>query len=340
MATTQWVKAEIEAKIVEYDGEVISENEIRNLPQLNALWHRGIMGVESCILDYGEKLAPMIISGDNQHIRILNGVGMMQGRFFRVKDYDTIAIPNGAQNYNRIDIVCAKITQNENGTQSFSWEVVQGTQTTGTPQPPTVAEGSLDDGDAFALMPIASVKLEGVNIVAVETVASISTAGEHISLDTDATEGTDKELTDTLTSLGWLSEVFSGGKLLLKKLLKNVIVRLSGIGTYYYATSPNKSVGATTTNLCSLTLPKGTYIIRGAFKTGLSTTVMRIARLAPNPAPIHEPMASIRWYGANGGGDFSIVLYKFDVETTVTFSGYCASTIALEGISMEAIKIG
>lgn len=187
VATTQWVKAEteaeldnyytkaeIEAKIVEYDGEVISENEIRNLPQLNALWHRGIMGVESCILDYGEKLAPMIVSGDNQHIRILNGVGMMQGRFFRVKDYDTIAIPNGAQNYNRIDLVCAKITQNENGTQTFSWEVVQGTQTEGTPTPPTVAEGSLDDGDEYALMPIASVELEGVNIVAVETVAYTS----------------------------------------------------------------------------------------------------------------------------------------------------------------------
>lgn len=144
-------------------------------PKNDAVIHRGMMGVESCILDYGEKLAPALIPSQPTNIRILDGCGMMQGRFFEIEEgsYDTIAIPNGAQGYKRIDLVCAKITQNENGTQSFSWEVVQGTQTSGTPQPPTVAEHSLDDGDEFALMPIASVELEGVNIVAVETVAEI-----------------------------------------------------------------------------------------------------------------------------------------------------------------------
>lgn len=144
-------------------------------PKSDSVWHRGMMGVESCILDYGEKLAPALIPSQPTNIRILDGCGMMQGRFFEIEEgsYDTIAIPNGAQNYNRIDLVCAKITQNENGTQTFSWEVVQGTQTSGTPQPPTVAEHSLDDGDEFALMPIASVELEGVSIVAVETVAEI-----------------------------------------------------------------------------------------------------------------------------------------------------------------------
>lgn len=200
-------------------------------PKSDAVWHRGMMGVESCILDFGEKLTPALIPSQPTNIRILDGCGMMQGRFFEIEEgsYDTIAIPNGAQGYNRIDIVCAKITQNENGTQTFSWEVVQGTQTEGTPQPPTVTEGSLDDGDEFALMPIASVELEGVNIVAVETVATISTAGEHLSLDTDATEGVDKELTDTLTSLGWLSNVIDGvrGMLNVKKFFCNILEWIS-----------------------------------------------------------------------------------------------------------------
>lgn len=144
-------------------------------PKSDASWHRGVMGVENCILDFGEKLAPMLVPSQPTNIRILDGVGMFQGRFFEIESgsYDTIAIPNGAQGYSRIDLVCAKITQNENGTQTFSWEVVQGTQTEGTPTPPEVEEGSLDDGDEYALMPIASVELEGVNIVAVETVAEI-----------------------------------------------------------------------------------------------------------------------------------------------------------------------
>lgn len=178
-------------------------------PMQDALWHRGIMGVQDCILDINDKLAPYVIEGDNQHIRILSGVGMLQGRFFEIDDgaYDLVNIPNGAQGYNRIDIVCAKITQNENGTQSFSWEVVQGTQTSGTPTPPAVAEGSLDDGDEFALMPVASVELEGINIVAVSRVAKVATASNYMSLDTQATSGVDKELTDVLTALGWLSDV-------------------------------------------------------------------------------------------------------------------------------------
>lgn len=156
-------------------------------PKSDASWHRGMMGVESCILDYGEKLAPALVPSQPTNIRILDGCGMMQGRFFEIEEgsYDTIAIPNGAQGYNRIDLVCAKITQNENGTQTFSWEVVQGTQTSETPQPPTVEEHSLDDGDEFALMPIASVELEGVNIVAVETVAEIINGIKGIPIPLD-----------------------------------------------------------------------------------------------------------------------------------------------------------
>lgn len=156
-------------------------------PKNDAVIHRGMMGVESCILDFGEKLAPALVPSQPTNIRILDGCGMMQGRFFEIEEgsYDTVAIPNGAQGYSRIDIVCAKITQNENGTQTFSWEVVQGTQTEGTPQPPEVEEGSLDDGDEFALMPIASVELEGVNIVAVETVAEIINGIKKIPISSD-----------------------------------------------------------------------------------------------------------------------------------------------------------
>lgn len=169
-------------------------------PKSDASWHRGVMGVENCILDFGEKLAPMLVPSQPTNIRILDGVGMFQGRFFEIESgsYDTIAIPNGAQGYSRIDLVCAKITQNGNGTQTFSWEVVQGTQTEGTPTPPEVEEGSLDDGDEYALMPIASVELEGVNIVAVETVAEIGkTVDDAIKgvVDYVVEEGTDGDWT-------------------------------------------------------------------------------------------------------------------------------------------------
>lgn len=178
-------------------------------PLQDSLWHRGVIGIQSCILDINEKLAPETVPAQPTNIRITSGVGMLQGRFFEIDEgsYDTVAIPNGAIGYNRIDIVCAKITQNEGGTQDFSWEVVSGNQTSGTPVAPVVNEGDLDGGDSYALMPIASVTLEGINIVAVSRVAEVATAGNYMSLDTQATSGVDKELTDALTALGWLSDV-------------------------------------------------------------------------------------------------------------------------------------
>ena len=145
-------------------------------PKQDAVWHRGLVGSEDCILKFGECLAPALVPSQPTNIRILDGCGMMQGRFFEVESgsYDTVAIPNGAQGYNRLDYVCAKITQNENGTQEFSWQVVSGQQTTGTPQPPTIEEHSLDDGDSYALMPVASVLLNGVTLSAVNTVAQMN----------------------------------------------------------------------------------------------------------------------------------------------------------------------
>ena len=145
-------------------------------PKQDAVWHRGLVGSEDCILKFGECLAPALVPSQPTNIRILDGCGMMQGRFFEVESgsYDTVSIPNGAQGYNRLDYVCAKITQNENGTQEFSWQVVSGQQTTGTPQPPTIEEHSLDDGDSYALMPVASVLLNGVTLSAVNTVAQMN----------------------------------------------------------------------------------------------------------------------------------------------------------------------
>lgn len=155
-------------------------------PKDDASWHRGTFEVQSAILPFGSALKPETIPASPSNVRIKNGIGMLQGRFFRVDAYDVVTIPNGAQNQNRIDIICAKITQNEDGTQSFDWEVVSGNPTSGTPAAPTITAHSLDDGDEFALMPVVKVRLTGVNITSVERAVQVLWTGAHVNFKVTA----------------------------------------------------------------------------------------------------------------------------------------------------------
>ena len=73
----------------------------------------------------------------------------------------------------RIDLICAKVTQNENGTQSFSWEVIQGESVSSDPQVPSYTEGDLDSGDAAGRLAFATVTLSGIEITATEIIADV-----------------------------------------------------------------------------------------------------------------------------------------------------------------------
>lgn len=150
-----------------------SQNEAHITPLQDSLWHRSLIGNESCIFSNAEKFEPQVMS--NTKIRIKSGVGMLQGRFFCIdpRTYDEVTITNGAQGVKRIDLICAKITANENGTQSFSWEVIQGTSTADTPEVPDYTEGDLDSGDEVGRMAFATVTLNGIAITEVDIVADV-----------------------------------------------------------------------------------------------------------------------------------------------------------------------
>lgn len=150
-----------------------AQGEAHVTPVQDSLWHRAMVGIESCVFTQGNNLGLQVMS--NTKVRIKDGVGMVQGRFFCIdpNTYDEVSIDSGAQGMNRIDLICAKITQNQNGTQSFSWEVIKGTSTDSTPTVPTCTEGDLDDGDAVGRMAFATVTLTGINITATEIVADV-----------------------------------------------------------------------------------------------------------------------------------------------------------------------
>ena len=155
-------------------------------PLQDSLWHRAIIGAETCILQKGNKFAPQVMN--NTLIRIKDGVGMIQGRFFCIEPntYDEVELSSGSQGVNRIDIICAKITANGDGTQTGSWEIVEGDPTTGSPVTPEYTEGNLDNGDPEALFGIIKVTFEGASITSAE---SINEGAQSILLSAPLSSG-------------------------------------------------------------------------------------------------------------------------------------------------------
>lgn len=137
-------------------------------PLQDSMWHRGLAGTESCVLDSFEDFAAEVSS--NNAVKIRSGIGMIQGRYFCIEPstYDEVTITNGTQGEKRIDlIVCRWTVDEENKTQDGDWVVIQGTPTTGTPVAPAYTDGDLDAGDLIADMPFYEVNLDGINVTGV-----------------------------------------------------------------------------------------------------------------------------------------------------------------------------
>jgi len=151
-------------------------NEKHITPLQDAMWHRGILGVESCIFNYFDNFKTTIIT--NNEISIASGIGAIQGRFFCVEPgtHDTISIANGVQGQNRIDIICAEYTVDAaNNTQDCKWTVLQGESTAGTAVPPILEAGDIDKGDLIAQEAFFEVRIEGLTITNVSPICKLWT---------------------------------------------------------------------------------------------------------------------------------------------------------------------
>lgn len=137
-------------------------------PKQDAMFHRGMAGVDSCVYNFFESFEPEVSS--NQKIKARSGIGQLQGRLFCIEPstYDEIQIANGTQGEKRIDLIVVRWTVNEEkNTQTADWVVIQGESTTGIPVAPAYTNGNLDAGDTVADMPMYEVSLDGINVTGV-----------------------------------------------------------------------------------------------------------------------------------------------------------------------------
>lgn len=144
------------------DGPHITEEQV-------GIANQGLYGPNDYVLDEGKKSKAEILT--NNSIRIFDATYVIQGRrdVIAANDYTDVNIDNGSQGMNRNDIIVRRYEKDESSEiEKTSYAVIKGTPTSGTASDPEVTTGVIRNGDTLHEMKLYRVKLNGLNIVAVE----------------------------------------------------------------------------------------------------------------------------------------------------------------------------
>ena len=133
-------------------------------PAMDAAVYRSIYGADSFVCAEGNLCAGSMPS-INQ-FEILDGLISMQGHMIQVLQ-ETLAVDTCANGYERIDLVCARFTHDNNTLiDAAQLVVIKGTevQTGNTPVPPTYNTGVIDQGATIVDMPLYQINLAGATV--------------------------------------------------------------------------------------------------------------------------------------------------------------------------------
>ena len=125
-----------------------------------------VFGEGQFVLNRGNKLSASIVT--NNQIKVLDGDILMQGRHIRLNSgsFVELAIENGAQGYNRHDLIVARYTKSSStGVEDCNLIVIKGTATTGAASDPEYTSGDIIGGNALQNdMPLYRVPINGLNV--------------------------------------------------------------------------------------------------------------------------------------------------------------------------------
>lgn len=127
-----------------------------------------IFGSDDFVFDVGRILEASAIS--NNLVRIYDGRGMMEGRFFELDegDYEDVTIENGTQGQKRIDLIVVRYSKDSQSLiETISFEVIKGTPSA-TPVQPSYNDGSILEGDTLVDFPLYAIHLDGISIENIE----------------------------------------------------------------------------------------------------------------------------------------------------------------------------
>ena len=195
--------------------------------------NQGLYGPGDYVMDAGRNAEAQILT--NNSIRVFDAVFVIQGRrdVIAANDYEDINIDNGAQGMNRNDIIVRRYTKDESSEiERTEYAVIKGTPTPSTATDPEVTVGNVRNGDTLHEMKLYRVKLEGLNIVAIEplfqVLMNMNKINKYLSKLT---------VQKTSTQGGWVIEKYANGW--CKLYIKAQVYRASKEQTVYKLPFPN-----------------------------------------------------------------------------------------------------
>ena len=198
---------------------------------------------EDGVSSIGQACKATVLS--NNKVRIADGVLCVGGHFARIPygEYVDCEIANGQSGKNRNDIIVAKfVTTGSGGIDTMTCEVKQGTAST-TATDPTLTQNDIYKGGKIRELPLYRVKLEGLNITAVEQLFTVVP--------------TNKDLTDKVTELnGKIADKMYRTKVLLKYYDSHWMYATINVGEQFAGSVPIASMvyqnGTATINVVNI----------------------------------------------------------------------------------------
>jgi hypothetical protein len=131
--------------------------------------NQGLYGPDDYVLDEGKKAEAQILT--NNSVRVFDATFVIQGRrdVMAANAYADVTIANGEQGMYRNDIIVRKYEKDEMAEiENTSFDVIKGTPSSGVATDPEIPTGDIRTGATMHNMALYRVKLEGLNIVALE----------------------------------------------------------------------------------------------------------------------------------------------------------------------------
>ena len=160
------------------------------------LANQATFGPDDYVLGGGRESEAQVLT--NNSIRIFDAVYCIQGRrdVIPASGYTDVTIANGTQGMNRNDIIVRRYRKDESSEiESTEYAVIKGTPNAGEALDPEVTIGDIRTGATLHEMKLYRVKIEGLNITAVEPLFNIL---KNMAVLQQEIAQTNKDLTDKL----------------------------------------------------------------------------------------------------------------------------------------------
>lgn len=155
----------------------------------DAAIYQSILGMDA-VADIGQKCKATVIS--NNKIRVSDGVVVVGGHVARIPygEYEDCEIANGQTGKNRNDLIVARFeTTGSGGVDKMTCKVYQGTAGS-TAADPSITQDNIYQNGKVREFPLYRVRIEGLNIVAVDQLFTVLPS--MATINTDLADTSDK----------------------------------------------------------------------------------------------------------------------------------------------------